>query len=199
MNVKKLAIGTLTAVILIGAIGASVLYWRLGSGRSIVNQEGASSEKIWDSASCRARLYLQKAKGEVSGVSWTELWGLMLPGRGFICTEGASLEGDVLYSTHATEDDRNAGARIFRERCTGCHGTDGSGGPFGPSLTRLQYNHGDSDLAVYKVLRDGIPGTAMQSTGLTLLERLQVTSHLRTLQNQLSEDRKPEVSRLAFR
>ncbi len=197
MNVKKLAIGTLTAVILIGAIGASVLYWRLGSGRSIVNQEGASSEKIWDSASCRARLYLQKAKGEVSGVSWTELWGLMLPGRGFICTEGASLEGDVLYSTHATEDDRNAGARIFRERCTGCHGTDGSGGPFGPSLTRLQYNYGDSDLAVYKVLRDGIRGTAMQSTGLTLLERLQVTSHLRTLQNQLSEDRKPDVSRLA--
>jgi alcohol dehydrogenase (cytochrome c) len=194
----KPAIGILTAVILIGAIGASALYWRLGSGRPIANQEGASSENIWDSVLCRARLYLQKATGEVSGVSWTELWGLMVPGRGFVCAEGTSLEASVQYSTHASEDDRTAGARIFRERCTGCHGADGSGGISAPSLTRSQYDHGDSDLAVYQVLRDGIPGTAMQSTGLTLLERLQVTSHLRTLQNKLSEDGKPEASRLAI-
>jgi alcohol dehydrogenase (cytochrome c) len=141
---------------------------------------------------------LQTAKGEVSGVSWTELWGLMLPGRGFVCTEGSSLEASVQYSTYASEDDRKTGARIFRERCGGCHAIDGSGGPFAPSLTRSQYNRGDSDLAVYKVLRDGIPGTAMQGASLTLLERLQVTSHLRTLQNQLSEDLKPEASRLAI-
>ena len=37
-----------------------------------------------------------------------------------------------------------------------------------------------------KCFRDGIPGTAMQSVSLTLLERLQVISHLRTLQNQFS-------------
>ena len=198
MKIKRPAIATLTAVTLIGAIGASALYWHLGSGKSIVNLEDASSEHIWGSVLCRARLYLQKAEGDVSGVSWTELWGLMLPGRGFVCAKGSSLEADVQYSTHASEDDRKAGARIFRERCTGCHGTDGSGGPFAPSLTRSQYNHGDSDLAVYKVLRDGIPGTAMQSASLTLLERLQVTSYLRTLQNQLSEDRKPEALRLAI-
>jgi alcohol dehydrogenase (cytochrome c) len=197
MKIKKLAIGTLTAVFLIGAIGASVLYWRLGSGKSIVNLEGASSENIWNSVLCRAGLYLQKAEGEVSGVSWTELWGLMLPGRGFVCTEGSSLEASVQYSTHASEDDRNAGAQIFRERCTGCHGTDGSGGSVGPSLARSQYNHGDGDLAVYKVLRDGIPGTAMQSAGVTLIERLQVIAYLKTLQAQLSKERKPEASPMA--
>ena len=198
MKIKKPGIGTLTAVILIGTIGASALYWHLGSGKSIVNLGGASSENIWNAVSCRAGLYLQRAKGEASGVSWTELWGLTLPGRGFHCTAGSSLEASIQYSSIASEDDRKAGARIFRERCTGCHGTDGSGGPFAPSLTRSQYNHGDSDLAVYKVLRDGIPGTAMQSASLTLLERLQVTSHLKALQNQISEDRKPETSRLAI-
>ena len=198
MKIKRPAIATLAAVTLIGAIGASALLWHLESGKSIVNPEDASSEHIWGSVLCRARLYLQKANGEVSGVSWTELWGLMLPGRGFVCAKGSSLQADVRYSEHANEDDRKAGARIFRERCGGCHGTDGSGGPFAPSLTRSQYNHGDSDLAVYKVLRDGIPGTAMQSVSLTLLERLQVISHLRTLQNQFPGESKSEASPLAI-
>ena len=48
------------------------------------------------------------------------------------------------------------------------------------------------------MLRDGVPGTAMQSAGLTLFERLQVIAYLRTLQAQLSEDRKPEASHLAI-
>ncbi len=198
MKIKKLAIRSLTAAILIGAIGAASLYWRLGSGKTIANLEGVSSENIWNAVLCRAQVYLQKAKGEVSEVSWAELWGLTLPRRGFLCTEGSSLEASVQYSTDASEDDRKAGARIVRERCSACHGIDGSGGPFAPSLTRRQYNHGDSDLAIYKVLRDGIPGTGMQSAGLTLLERLQVTSYLKALQNQLPEDRKPQASRPAI-
>jgi alcohol dehydrogenase (cytochrome c) len=102
------------------------------------------------------------------------------------------LVASIRFSTNASEDDRKAGARIFHERCSACHGVDGSGGPFAPSLTRSQFNHGDSDLSIYEVLRDGIPGTGMQSAGLTLLERLQVTSHLRELQNRFSEDAEPK-------
>ena len=128
----------------------------------------------------------------------TELWELTRPGRGFDCTEGDSLEARIQYSSIAGEDDRKAGARIFRQRCSGCHGADGSGGSVGPSLTRSQYNHGDSDLAIYKVLRDGIPGTAMQNVGLTLYGRLQVIAYLRSLQEQLSRERKPEASPLAI-
>jgi alcohol dehydrogenase (cytochrome c) len=195
MKIKKVTIRSLTAAILVGAIGAAFFYWRLGSGKSIEVIEGMSNEKIWNAVSCRAQLYLQKAKFELSEVSWAELWGLTLRGRGFICSQGSSLEASVQYSTDASEDDRKAGARVFRERCSACHGIDGSGGPFAPSLARSQYNHGDSDLAIYKVLRDGIPGTGMQSVGLTFLERLQVTSYLKTLQNQRSEERKPQASR----
>ena len=123
---------------------------------------------------------------------------MTLPGRGYHCTEGSSLEFSFQFSTDAGEDDRKEGARIFHERCSGCHGVDGSGSPFAPSLTRSQYNHGDSDLAIYKVLRDGVPGTGMQSVGLTLLERLQVISHLKTLQRQQSEPPGPRASPLAI-
>jgi alcohol dehydrogenase (cytochrome c) len=198
MRFKKLAIRGVVAVILIGAIAGASFYWRLTSERDAGNPETASSKNIWDAASCRAQLYLQKAKGEILDVSWSELWGLTLPGRGFYCIEGSSLESGVQYSTNASKADRDAGARIFHDRCSVCHGVDGSGGPFAPSLKRSQYTHGDSDLALYKILRDGIPGTGMQSAGLALLERLQVTSYLKSLQGQVSEESKPPPPRLAI-
>ena len=136
MKIIRPAIVTLTAVTLIGAIGAAALYWRLASAKSVADPDGVATENVWNSVLCRGQLYLQKAKGEVSDISWAELWGLTLPGRGFTCTEGSSLESSLQFSTDASDEDRKAGARIFHERCSVCHGLDGSGGPFAPSLTR---------------------------------------------------------------
>jgi mono/diheme cytochrome c family protein len=183
MMIQRRSIGGVGAAILIAAVGILVLIWRPWSAKLGLFEDGAANEKLWDAVSCRAQLYVQKAKGEVTDVSWGELWGLTLPGRGFACTEGSSLESRVQFSTEASEADREAGGRIFHERCSACHGINGSGGPFAPSLTRRQYNHGDSDFIIYKVLRDGVPGTAMQSVNLSLLERLQIVSYLRELQN----------------
>ena len=181
-------------VLLIGMIGAAAMFWHLGSRKWLLGLQSASNERIWSVVSCRARLYLQKAEGDVSELSWTELWGLtLLPERGFHCTEGSSLEASLQYSSSASDDDRKAGARIFHERCTGCHGTDGSGGQVAPSLTRSEYNHGDSDLAIYQILRDGIPGTAMPSAGLPLRELLQVTAYVKILQAHSSDDKTPEA------
>ena len=198
MTIKKRAFRTLATVILLGTIGAAALYWRLASAKSVADPDGVATENVWNSVLCRGQLYLQKAEGEVSDISWAELWGLTLPGRGYHCIEGSSLESSLQFSTDASDEDRRQGARIFHDRCSVCHGLDGSGTPFAPSLTRPQYNHGDSDLAIYKVLRDGVPGTGMQSTGLTLLQRLQVISHLKSLQTQQSEENKPQASRLAI-
>jgi alcohol dehydrogenase (cytochrome c) len=187
-----------TVVLLIGTIGAAALFWHLGSWKSVLDPQSASNERIWNAVSCRVRLYLQKAEGDVPGLSWSELWGLTLLGRGFHCAEGSSLEASLQYSSSASEADRLAGARIFRERCSGCHGIDGSGGQVAPSLTRSEYDHGDSDLAIYQILRDGIPGTAMPSAGLPLRELLQVTAHLKMLQVHSSEDETLEPQRLAI-
>jgi hypothetical protein len=130
MRIKSLPFVISASVLL---IVAAALDWQLGHRTSAAG----------NAVLCRARLYLQKAQGGVPELSWSELRELTFPGRGVHCTEGISLEASIHFSSNASEEDRSAGARIFRERCTGCHGVDGSGGPVGPSLTRPQYKHGD--------------------------------------------------------
>src|SRR3984893_14991094 len=168
-------------------LGASALYWHLGHWKAAAGN--AVLRRAW--------LYLQKAQGGVPELSWSELWELRFPGRGFQCTEGTSLEASIQYSSYASEENRSAGARIFRERCTGCHGVDGSGG-FGPSLTRPQYKHGDSDLAIYQVLRDGISGTRRPAPRLPPRELLRVIASVKMLQAHSSTDHEPEAPRLAI-
>jgi alcohol dehydrogenase (cytochrome c) len=187
MRIKGLPFVISAGVLLVSTIGAAALYWQLGHWTTAAG----------NAVLCRARLYLQKAQGGVPELSWSELWELTFPGRGFHCTEGTSLEASIQYALYASEENRGAGARIFRERCTGCHGVDGSGGEIGPSLTRPQYKHGDSDLAIYQVLRDGISGTAMPRAGLPPRELLQVIAYVKMLQAHSSEDQ-PEAPRLAI-
>jgi alcohol dehydrogenase (cytochrome c) len=192
MRAKKIALVILAAVILV-SICAPILYRQPHDLNSVLGLESRSNERIWKAISCRAGLYLRKGHGEVPEISWSELWELTLPNRGFYCAEGRSFDASLQYSSIASEDDRKAGARIFHERCTGCHGNDGAGGPVGPSLTRSQYKHGDSDLSVYKDVRDGIPGTVMPSANLPPHELLRITAHVKMLQAHLSEADEPEV------
>jgi len=198
MKLKKHAFEIASAIILVSTICAAAAYSYADYWKSAAGLESASNEAIWTAVLCRARLYLQKAEGGISEFSWTELWGLTRPGRGFHCIEGRSLEASVQYSASASEDDRRAGARIFREQCSGCHGSDGSGGPHAPSLMRSEYKHGDSDLAIYTTLRDGVPGTAMPSAGLSLRELLQLVANVKMLQAHLSEDHEAEAPRPAI-
>src|SRR5690606_11007318 len=66
-----------------------------------------------------------------------------------------------------------------------CHGADASGGR-GPSLLRATYDHGDSAFAIYRVIRDGIPQTAMAPSGLDATEGWQVIGYIRSLQQLAS-------------
>jgi alcohol dehydrogenase (cytochrome c) len=193
MKVKKLIYGAAAAVIIMVLCAAS-LQWELNRWKS--NEHPELRLNISTAISCRVQLYLQKAQGEMPEFSWSEVWGLSQPGIGFICGEGRSLRGGFQFSSIASTEDRRAGARIFHDRCSGCHGNDGSGGSVGPSLTRSAYNHGDSDLAIYQVLRDGIPGTAMPPARLSSPELMQVAAYVKMLQAQLPADYEP--SRLAI-
>jgi alcohol dehydrogenase (cytochrome c) len=195
---RRLKIGFSAGVLLIGTIGGAALYGYAGYWKSVLDLESASNERSWNALLCRAHIYLQKARGGVPELSWTELGELTLHRDWFVCTDGTSLEAQLQFSSNASEDDRKEGARIFHQRCTGCHGADGSGGPVAPSLTRSGYTHGDSDLAIFKVLRGGIPGTAMPSAGLSTRGLLQVTAHLKVLQAHSSEDDESKASRLAI-
>jgi alcohol dehydrogenase (cytochrome c) len=190
MKIKKLIFVTAAAVIIAG-LDAATLQWQLNRWKSDDGPELASSEKIWSAIYCRMRLFLDKAQGKVTELSWSELWRLSSQrGLGFACTEGRSVEAALQFSSVASADDRRAGGRIFHDRCSGCHGNDGRGA-VGPSLTRSGFNHGDSDLAIYQVVRDGVAGTAMPRAGLSQPELLRVTAYVKMLQAHLPEDEEP--------
>ena len=156
MKPKTIFLLTAVAVVLVGLCATALQ----PGPRELAEASGsASSEKMWSAISCRAWLYLDKAEGHTPELTWSDLWALSSQrGMGLVCGEERA---DLQFSSIATADDRRVGAGIFHDRCSGCHGNDGSGGSVGPSLTRAGYDHGDSDLAVYQVLRSGIPGTAM--------------------------------------
>ena len=138
----------------------------------------------WKALSWRAHLFERKARGDMPELSWRELW-FMAHARGGFALEsfvslGTSLEGTVM-NPYSTPSDNEAGARIFRERCAVCHGNEATGA-LAPALNRSGLKHGDSDLAIYEVSRDGIPRTGMGPVALSMQERWQVVGYLRELQ-----------------
>ncbi len=138
----------------------------------------------WHSVRWRAKLFADKAEGHVPDLSWHELWFMAHAPGGFSLEDfvngGYSLQGSVL-NHFVSSNDHETGARIFGASCEVCHGKGGAGG-YGPPLNRSGLSHGDSDLAIYKVVRDGIPGTGMAGLPMSFQERWQVVGYLRTLQ-----------------
>jgi alcohol dehydrogenase (cytochrome c) len=84
-------------------------------------------------------------------------------------------------------EDRARGKEIFLDNCASCHGKDGRGA-HAPSLAKPNFTVGSSDFSLYKVLRDGIPGTAMASVDLSIAERWQVIAFLRSLDDDAATE-----------
>ena len=53
------------------------------------------------------------------------------------------------------------GKKLFAKKCANCHGANGTGS-FAPSL-RGDLKHGNKKQQIAKVIRSGVPGTAMPS------------------------------------
>jgi alcohol dehydrogenase (cytochrome c) len=138
----------------------------------------------WDAVSWRAQLFARKAEGDVPGLSWRDLWFMIHVRGGFGLEDfvrlGYSPDGTVL-NPFRSNNDHQRGAQIFQAHCVVCHGEDGAGG-YGPPLNRSSFRRGDSDLTIYKNVRDGISGTGMPRIAMSPLERWQVVGYLRTLQ-----------------
>ncbi|HET9384154.1 MAG TPA: PQQ-dependent dehydrogenase, methanol/ethanol family [Gemmatimonadales bacterium] len=94
---------------------------------------------------------------------------------------GTSLEGS-LVSPYTTDGDAAIGKHIFAERCAECHGESGAGW-HAPSLDKPGYANGDSDLAVYEVLRDGVRAAGMDPPPMSMPDRWRVIAYLRELQS----------------
>jgi putative heme-binding domain-containing protein len=74
------------------------------------------------------------------------------------------------------------GQALFRGLCSGCHGGSGRGGK-GPDLTDDRWIHGSSDDALFKCIRDGVPGTTMKKLGDSLKpdQIHKLIAHIRSL------------------
>ena len=72
-----------------------------------------------------------------------------------------------------------AGAMLFRERCTECHGTDAKGVP-GHDLTRL-WTSGATDARVFQTIRAGVPNSLMPSSSAPDEEVWALVGYLRSL------------------
>jgi alcohol dehydrogenase (cytochrome c) len=170
---------TLVTVVLIGLVVATSLILESLNSRFFV-----PNEWTWERVSWRAHLFARKAEGDVPDFSWRELWFMAHARGGFslesFVSQGFSLEGAV-KNPYVTADDYRSGGRIFHERCAACHGSEAAGG-LAPALNRSMLRHGDGDLAMYKVVRDGIPQTGMAPVAISILQRWQVIGYLRTLQ-----------------
>jgi alcohol dehydrogenase (cytochrome c) len=173
----KLPIRLMVAVVMVCVGMAGAIYL------AIEYSDLLPSKRILHAMSWRAQLFFRKATGNVQDLSWIELWELSRPAGGF------GLESMIVYGESAiaavsniyvSRENQEAGA-IFNNRCAICHGANG-GGISGPPLTRSGLKNGDTDLEIYRVLRDGVAGTAMASPKLSFVERWQIISFIRKLE-----------------
>ena len=163
-------------IVLLGIGGAAYFYLRGDSVKAL-------SESL-PQISWRGQIYLKKVFGEVPELSWIELFKMTSQQGGFSLRNAVSLGQSAeaaVTNPYTSRKDWEAGRRVFLEHCARCHGPDGAGA-LGPSLARFGFKKGDSDLAIYRILTDGIAGTPMAALDLAFAERWQVVGYIRSLQ-----------------
>lgn len=83
-----------------------------------------------------------------------------------VCNPANAEDAGNLYNTSY---DINAGERYFERQCSRCHGFDAKGDDEtgGPDLTG-RLTRASTNVGVYNIIREGIPGTAMLALGANL-------------------------------
>ncbi len=129
----------------------------LSAGLGLVLIVALTAETRW-----RVHVVIHKASGALPEVTWLELVTLLRPGSRLYLEDVARTASlyESVRNPHADPEDVGAGEAIYRRECALCHGTRGEGGS-GPNLRHPPHEQGSSDWALYRVLRDGIDGTAM--------------------------------------
>jgi alcohol dehydrogenase (cytochrome c) len=130
---------------------------------------------------------LLKAIGRIPDLTWTELWHNLPPGSEIWLAPLASNPdpNKALRIPDETSAAVDAGRSSFASRCAGCHGTAAVGGR-GPSLKGDTLRHGTSPWAMYRTIRNGVPGTIMQPQGMSTEAVWQVVAYLEDLRSRVT-------------
>ena len=81
---------------------------------------------------------------------------------------------------HETALDIEDGGRAFRNSCQGCHGPDGDEIP-GVDLGRGQFKTASSDADLVRIIRNGVPGTAMPPVNMPEQQATRIVAYLRSV------------------
>ena len=100
-------------------------------------------------------------------------------------TPSAALAQETEANPFTSRIDLRMGRRVFQAQCASCHGLNARGGNegVGPDLTTGRFQRAESDVELYRVIRDGVRGTAMIGTGADAPEQelWQMVTYLRSL------------------
>jgi putative heme-binding domain-containing protein len=86
----------------------------------------------------------------------------------------------VLAQREPTVADLEDGERLFSASCTTCHGAEGDA-IFGVDLTHGQFRGATTDEDLLRVIREGLPGTAMPAGNFSEAQANAIVSYLRSL------------------
>jgi putative heme-binding domain-containing protein len=104
----------------------------------------------------------------------------LLSGVLFVCWLASAQGQEPGPQPKTTAADLAAGQRIFGTQCSYCHGPKGEGGQ-GAALAVPRLSHAADDPSLFRVIREGIPGTEMPASALTTGQIWQVAAFVRTL------------------
>jgi putative heme-binding domain-containing protein len=77
---------------------------------------------------------------------------------------------------------------LFNKTCTGCHGIDGGEGSRGPELGGTRRYFRLSDGAIFGVVKNGIPGTAMPNMGLADDDAWRIVAYIRNIRGVAADN-----------
>ncbi|MFZ3200887.1 MAG: PQQ-binding-like beta-propeller repeat protein [Candidatus Acidiferrales bacterium] len=167
------------AVVVIGVIVAGAFLWESFSKTHRLSSAKTSAAIAW-----RIKIFGLKAEGRIPELSWSELWQMTRHQGGFgleAVVAGRDIHSSI-NNPYVTDADLQAASIIFNTRCAMCHDSDGGGGHGGPPLNHPGLKHGDNDLAIYEVLRDGVADTAMRPPSVSMEQRWQLVGYVKHLQ-----------------
>ncbi|MEE2776981.1 MAG: c-type cytochrome [Acidobacteriota bacterium] len=101
-----------------------------------------------------------------------------------VLTVGSAAVAEETPNPYTSRIDIRSGARLYRAKCTSCHGINATGGEEadGPDLTTGRFEHATTDTGLFRVIREGVADTAMRGLKRdTDQEIWQLVTYLRTL------------------
>ncbi len=132
----------------------------------------------------RIHVVMLHVTGKIPDITLQEVIAYMMPGSDQSMTGLIEKRNPfaVIENAKTSPADITSGATLFLDRCSSCHGPDGAGSQVAPALVGRDFKNGDSDWAVYRTIRNGVPNTVMSATpDMTETERWQLIAFIRSL------------------